>query len=73
MNSRLPKFQTFVKSIKYLTLRKTKYEKTMSSNQGRNQVFTSEGAIFMKCHSMTSSCLFNQPWYNFFANGHIYQ
>jgi len=24
------------------------------------------GAIFMKIHSMASSCL----WYNFFANGH---
>jgi len=28
--------------------------------QGRNQLFISGEAIFMKFHSMTSSCLFNR-------------
>ena len=28
--------------------------------QGRNQLFISGGAIFMKFHLMTSSCLFNR-------------
>jgi len=28
-------------------------------HQGRNQHFISGGAMFMKFHSMTSSCLFN--------------
>jgi len=31
-----------------------------SVQQGRNQLFISGGAIFMKFHSMTSSCLFNR-------------
>jgi len=29
-------------------------------NQGNNQLFISRGAIFMKFHSMTSSCSFNR-------------
>jgi len=31
-----------------------------SPGQGRNQLFISGGAIFMKFYSMTSSCLFNR-------------
>jgi len=38
--------------------------------QGRNQLFISGRAVFMKFHSMTSSCLFNRGT-TFFANGHI--
>jgi len=29
-------------------------------DQGDNQLFTSEGALFMKFHSITPTCLFNR-------------
>ena len=35
-------------------------EENYIHNQGRNQHLISGGAIFMKFHSMTSSCLFNR-------------
>jgi len=38
--------------------------------QGRNQLFISGGAIFMKFH-FDDVIVLIQPWYNFFANGHI--
>jgi len=47
-----------------------KVSKKLTVKQGRNQLFISgRGAIFMKFHDDVIVVI--QPWYNFFANGHI--